>query len=234
MIIGPLLAGHGTGEFGDWMGLTNNPILAVRDIHGFNKTERQDVPFPEGDGEAWFRERRNETSVIYVVNPMSVKKIKDWGVPVATTPSDPHVCKYARQVLRNLYWSVPKNRNRCGEMLAGEVEFIDQTLNAGPRYTQRPWVVAFHIRRGDMIKFRKGVRSVPHAYFNATARAVLRGIASVDPEVNVFFLIFSEKQKGKSLEGNQVLDEKGRVVNWNILPDCESLGLRCTQVSAFQ
>ena len=245
VFIGPFLASHGTGDFGDWMGLTNNPILAVRDHDGFKNASRQEVPFPEGNGDDWFRDRRNQTSVVFVTNPMKVQKIKDWGVPVATAPSDSRVCQYARQALRGIFWSVPGMRNRCDAFFAEKPDFLARNENhvsenssgklhievqgSGPEMKRRPWIVALHIRRGDMIKFRNGVRNVPHAYFVATAKAVLRGIAEVNPEARASILIFSEGPK--KLEENQLMDEMGKVVTWNILPDCEAMGLRCTQVS---
>ena len=71
VINGPLLASHGTGDFGDWMGLTHNPLLAIQDPAAFKMATHQSVPFPEGNGNAyWSREKENRTSVIYTPDTM--------------------------------------------------------------------------------------------------------------------------------------------------------------------
>lgn len=233
VIIGPLLAGHGTGEFGDWMGLTNNPFLMVQDPEAFRTATLQSVPFPEGNGDAWFLEQENRTSVVYEPDPWKVDRLKDWGIPVSPPSSDAGVCQYARESLRNIYWSVPQNRGRCHGLLPDKHDIAPEPVGSGSpgdlHQAGRPWVVAVHVRRGDTITFKGGVRSLPHTYFQATVFSVLRAIAATKPGARVSVLVFSEGPD--TLTGLQLVDEHGESVTWNIEQEsCLDLGLTCSQV----
>ena len=236
IFIGPFRAGHGAGDFGDWVGITQNrnPLLVIQDPAGFSNATNEVVPFPEGDGDDWFREQENRTSVIYKVKPIKVHKIKDWGMPVSRPNSDPRVCPYVRQALRNIYWSAPPTRGRCHTMLPDDRRTQPEdaepgTTTGSKRDGKRPWVVAVHVRRGDMIHFRGGRRSIPHRYFSVVTRSILQGIAATDPAANVSVLVFSEGPE--TLQGLQLHDEKGKAVTWDIKNEsCVDIGLNCTQV----
>lgn len=241
---GPLLAAHGVGDFGDWVGLTHNPSNEVYDPEGFRSALRQDVPFPAGNGDSWFHDQINRTSVIYTPNIMNVKKIVDWGVPVSPPPSDPHVCPYVRQVLRAQFWSAPRERGRCLSMLPRDSEFpppmeamrttgeprVGGSVDLDQHYKERrPWVVAVHVRRGDMVRFHHGKRSIPHTFFVEAVRAVLAAISAVDRGARVSVLVFSEAPA--EMPELQLPDEKGQPITWDIPRDsCRQLGLRCAQV----
>lgn len=236
VIIGPLLAGHGTGNFGDWMGLTNNPLRVVQDPTAFKEATLQSVPFPEGNGDAWFLEQQNRTSVVYEPDPTKVDRLKDWGIPVSPPSLDARVCQYARESLRNIYWSVPQNRGRCHGLLPDDHTVPPEAVGSGAPGDQneggRPWVVAVHVRRGDTITFKDGARSLPHTYFQATVYSVLRAIAATDPLARVSVLVFS--QGPDTLTGLQLVDEHGEAVTWNIEQEsCLDLGLTCSQVSGM-
>ncbi|CAN0047913.1 unnamed protein product, partial [Laminaria digitata] len=101
--------------------------------------------FPEGDGDVWFRKQENRTSVIYVVNAMRVHKIKDWGIPVSRPNSNTGVCPYVRQALRNIFWSVSQNRERCDGFLPDDHHVPSEAVVSGATGYQherkRPWVV---------------------------------------------------------------------------------------------
>ena len=233
VIIGPLLAGHGAGDFGDWMGLTNNPLLMVQDPVAFRTATLQSVPFPDANGDAWFLEQDNRTSVVYEPDPMKVDKLKDWGIPVSPPSSDARVCQYARQSLRNIYWSVPQNRGRCHGLLpdmhGSPLKAVGSASPGDELQLGRPWVVAVHVRRGDTITFRDGVRSLPHTYYQATVYSVLRAIAATEPAARISVLVFSEGPD--TLTGLQLVDEHGDSVTWNIEEEsCLELGLTCSQV----
>ena len=248
VINGPLLASHGTGDFGDWMGLTHNPLLAIQDPAAFKMATHQSVPFPEGNGDAyWSREKENRTSVIYTPDTMKVEKMtQGWGIPVSPPNSDARVCKYVRQAMRNIYWSVPQNRGRCRDLLPeGHITpsvlskdhdvppeaFVDAFDSASGSRQERkqPWVIAVHVRRGDIVHHYNNKRSVPHAYFQATVTSVLRAIAAADPEAHVAVLVFSEGPK--NLKGLQLNDEDGKPVTWDVRREsCLDIGLICSQV----
>lgn len=233
VINGPLLAGHGAGDFGDWMGLTHNPMLTIQDPVGFENATNQSVPFPQGNGDAWFLEQINRTSVVYTPDTMKVQKMKGWGIPVSPPNADAGACRYVREALRNIFWSVPQNRGRCQGLLPEKHHITPD--DAVPETTwherqgNRPWVVAVHVRRGDTIRFRNGIRSLTHKYFQATVESVLRGIAAVDPAAYVSVLVFSEGPE--TLTGLQLLDEHGEAVTWDIQDEsCLDSGLTCSQV----
>lgn len=233
VFVGPLLAGHGTGEFGDWMGLTNNPLMVIQDPEAFERATNQSVPFPEGDHDGWFREQENRTFVIYKADAMSVHKIKDWGKTVPKPNSDTRVCLYVRQALRTIYWSVPQKRGRCHAfMTEGHHAPPESVVSEATGYQperKRPWVLAVHVRRGDMIQFHNGARSIPHRYFSAAVNSVLRGIAIIDPAAHVSVLVFSEGPT--ALKGLQLPDEHGNAVTWDIGHEsCLDIGLNCSQV----
>lgn len=220
IFVGPLVAGHDVGDFGPWIGLVDNPAMAVRDPAGYERAVVQHVPESVQSDYTWLHERQQDTSVIFEIDPNAARKIKDWGIPVSPLPSDPHVCSYVAQALRGAFWSVPSQRSRCRPYLS---ESRDQTGGG------RPWVIAVHVRRGDMIRFRGGARSMPHAYFVAAVRSVLLGIAASAPGTQVTLLIFTESRM--TLGENQLLQEDGKVVTWDIAREsCEEIGLNCSQV----
>lgn len=233
VFVGPLEATHGTGDFGDWIGLTHNPLLGIQDQGAFKRATKESVPFPEGNGDAWFREQENRTSVAYLAKGDAVSKIKDWGIPVSTPISDTRVCPYVRQALRNIYWSVPQNRGRCQTFLPNGFHASPDAVVSGATGYQperkRPWVLAVHVRRGDMIRFRGGARVIPHRFFSAAVYSVLRGIAAVEPAAHVSVLVFSEGPG--TLKGLQLNDENGEPVTWDIQHEsCLKIGLICSQV----
>lgn len=234
---GPFFACHGTGNFGEWVGFKTNTFVEINDPTGFQDVDTQDVPLPAAEESSWFFSQMNRTSVLFVPNIMHVKKAKEWGVPVSPPPSNARVCPSPGCALRSIFWSIPKWRHRCHAALekkwqpeegSGQDPFVDREA---PNLERRPWVVGVHVRRGDMISFRRGVRSVPHAYFVAVLNSVLSGISAVDPGARVTILVFSEGPSGLSKE-QKIVDEHGSAVVWNIVNDsCEPLGLRCIQVS---
>ena len=246
VINGPLLATHGTGDFGDWVGLTHNPLLAIQDPAAFQRAKNQTVPFPQGHRVAYWSRRQHRTSVVYTADPMKVEKVDGWGIPVFPPSSDARVCKYVRQAMRDIYWSVPQHRGRCRGLLPEDhytppvlpeyhntpreavVDAVDST--SGSRWERtRPWVVAVHVRRGDILRYRPEKRSVPHSYFQATVTSVLRAIAASDPETHVSVLVFSEGPK--RLKGLQLFDENGKPVTWDIQHEsCLDIGIHCSQV----
>ena len=233
VINGPLLASHGTGDFGDWMGLTHNSYITIRDPVGFGLADNQTVPFPEGNDDAWFRAQENRTSVIYVPDTMKVAKMIGWGIPVSPPNSDARVCRYVRQSMRNIFWSVPQNRTRCRGLLPDDHHTPQEnaslgTTGGGPD-ARRSWLVAVHVRRGDTIHFQNGIRSVTHRYFKATVHSVLQGIAATDPAAHVSILVFSEGPS--TLEKLQLNDENGDAVTWDIANEsCLDMDLACSQV----
>lgn len=237
VFVGPLLASHGTGNFGDWMGLTHNPLLAVQDSEAFERATQVEVPFPEGNGDPWFREQENRTSVVYRADAMKLGKIKDWGIPVLNLSSDPGACPYVRQTLRNIYWNAPAKRGRCHSFLPDDHPAPADAVVPGETTTyqpgrKRPWVLAVHVRRGDIIHFRGGFRDIPHRYFQAAVTSVLRGIAAIDPAAHVSVLVFSEGPK--RMTGFQLPDEHNRAISWNIEREsCLNTGLNCSQVRSM-
>ena len=246
VINGPLLATHGTGDFGDWVGLTHNPLLAIQDPAAFKRATNQSLPFPEGHNDAYWCREQNRTSVVYTADTMKVHKVNGWGIPVSPPNSDGRVCKYVRQAMRDIFWSVPQNRGRCRGLLPeghhtppvlpedrdtspeAVVDALDSTSESGQE-RKRPWVIAVHVRRGDILQYGGGFRCVPHAYFQAAVTSVLRAIAAVDPEAHVSVLVFSEGPG--TLKGLQLNDENGEPVTWDIQHEsCLKIGLICSQV----
>ena len=93
----------------------------------------------------------------------------------------------------------------------------------------RPWVIAVHVRRGDIILFRHGFRNIPHKYFSAAVNSILWGIAVTDPAAHVSVLVFSEGPD--TLDGLQLQDEHEKTLTWDIEHDsCLDIGLNCSQV----
>lgn len=233
VFVGPLETAHGTGEFGGHMGLTQNPLLEIQDPGAFEDATHQRVPFPEGNSDAWFLKQVNRTSVVYEADAMRAHMLHDWGIPVLMPNSNARICRYARQALRNIYWSAPQTRGRCHAFLpeghhasAGAFEPEDSGYSSERK---RPWVVAVHVRRGDIIKFRRGFRSIPHSYFSAAVKSVIRGIAASTPAAHVSVLVFSEGPD--TMEGLQLPDEHGNPVTWDIQHEaCLDFGLNCSQV----
>lgn len=234
---GPFTACHGTGNFGEWVGFKTNTFVEAEDPTGLEGVEIQDVPLPEAEDSSWFLSQTNRTSVIFVPNIMQVKKAQEWGVPVSPPPSNARVCPSAGCALRSIFWSIPKWRHRCRaalenkwqpeEHVSEEVSFVEREL---PNPERRPWVIGVHVRRGDMVSFRGGVRSVPHAYFVAVLNSVLGGISALDPRARVTILVFSEGPSELPKQ-QKIIDEHGSAVVWDIVQDsCEPLGLRCIQV----
>lgn len=81
---GPLLAAHGRHDFGDFMGLTHNPLLVVQDAAAFVSATSESVPFAGGDDLIWFGEQENRTSVVvYEVDAMDIVKAKEWGITIS-------------------------------------------------------------------------------------------------------------------------------------------------------
>ncbi|CAN0223974.1 unnamed protein product [Scytosiphon promiscuus] len=223
---GPLLAGHGTGDFGDFVGLTHNPLLAIQDPAAFARATVQNVPFPEGNDDIWFREQENRTSVVYHADAMHVKKAMEWGTPISPRSQQSRRCRYAHQALRDMFWSAPRDHGRCRTFLHDETDAWQST--GYPHHRKRPWVLAVHVRRGDMVKFRDGARSVPQRYFSAAVRSVLRGIAGADPAAQVSVLVFSEGPS--SMDRLQLRDENGKAFTWDIgRESCVDIGLNCSQ-----
>lgn len=257
VFLGPFIAGHGVGDFAKWIGLTHNPMIQIEDPSGFQEASRVKIPLPFADGEeelAWFRSQRNRTSVVYVPDFMEVyfpTKIMP-GVPVFPPPTDKRLCPSVRHFLRAAFWSVPEKRTHCMSMLPrngdpglrGTGVGGDGTLVGGvPVYSSaadgvesprhRPWVVGVHVRRGDMVHHLDGIYNIPHVYYVATVRSVLRSISVVDPNTTVSVLVFSEG--GGQEDKNQVPDERNRPVGWDIEREsCRELGIRCTQVSGLR
>lgn len=123
--VGPFLATHGTGDFGQWFGLTENPLLAVRDPEAYQHAQTQEVPFPEGYGFEWFYSQRNRTSVVYTFDSAKLNRMKTWARPVSPPPASPGVCRYVRQILRDIFWSRPGERDRCRSLFATSPELLD-------------------------------------------------------------------------------------------------------------
>lgn len=237
IFVGPFLAGHGTGDFGQFMGLTGSPSLAIQDPSGFATARHQNVPLPEGEEITWFREQENRTSVVYEVEAMKMPKLtRSWGKPIRTPNSDPRVCRYVGRALRNMYWSAPREHGRCRTFLAdarnvppkgGDGEGGETAYHLGE---SRPWVLAVHVRRGDALTFHHGERMLPPIFYSAVVRSVLRGIAAIDSAARrVSILVFSEGPS--NMTGLKLPDEKGTAVTWDIQREsCLDLGLNCSQV----
>lgn len=242
VINGPLLATHDVGDFGDWMGLTHNPLLTVQDPVGLENATNESVPFPEGNSDDWFREQTDRTSVVYTPDAMKVEKMLGWGKPVSPPNPNAGVCRYVREALRTIFWSVPEKRRRCHGLLPEEhhipQEGVVSNATASPQERKRPWVVAVHVRRGDTILYKNGERSLSHTYFQATVASILRAISAADPAAHVSILVFSEGPE--SLTGLHLLDEHGEAVEWDIEQEsCLGMGLICRQrvylqTSAFE
>ena len=243
---GPLLATHGQGDVGDWAGLTHNPLLTIQDPKAFKKATNQSVPLTERHmGSSWFRKHENQTSVVYTPDTIKTSK-SSWGVKISPPNSDPRVCKYAHQAMRNIYWSVPQNRGRCRCLLPEDyhtppvlpedhdtppepVVDVSVSTSRNRQDRKRPWVIAVHVRRGDVFTHFHGKRTLPHAYFQATVTAVLRAIAVVDPEAHVSVLVFSEGPE--TLAGLQIIDENKEPVTWDVQHEsCSDIGIHCSQV----
>lgn len=229
VINGPLVATHGAGDFGDWMGLTNNPKFEIQNMEGFKNAANQSLPFYQPRlksnnlswkrereqmyaDKKWFMDQNNRTSVAYIPDTMSINKYERWGSIVEPANTDTGVCKYARQVLRNIFWSVPEQRKRCKGFIP------DMELGV-----KRPWVVAFHVRRGDALHAAE-FRKIPHMYYVSVLESVLKSISSVDPLASVNVLVFSE---GSELQGSEIYNEKGDIVTWDIYDLCVSFGISC-------
>lgn len=237
VFVGPLLTAHGVGDFGDWMGLTHNPMLEIQDPGAFQRATHESVPFPQGDGDAWFREQENRTSVVYEADAMKANMLHDWGIPVSIPSSDASLCLYARYALRDIYWGARQIRGRCAGFLPEDHLAPPQVVLSRARQDQpqrnRSWVVAVHVRRGDIIHFRSGFRSIPHSYFSAAVRAVLQGIAVSDPAATVSVLVFSEGPN--TMKRLQLPDEHGKPFTWDIEREsCVDVGLTCSQVRGIK
>jgi len=234
VFVGSFTAGHHLGDFGDFMGLTHSPYFSIQDVEALEMATEITVPFPKGNENDWFLQQENRTNVIYSVEAMEVAKDKNWGIPVFPPNSNPRVCRYAREILRDMYWTAPRIRGRCFTFLPDDHEMqpdVGALKAKGYRETdrKRPWVIAVHVRRGDMVHFRSGVRSVPHRYFSSTMGAVLQGIAVIDPAAYVTVLVFSEGPR--SMSGLQLPDEHGKAITWDIEEEsCLEVGLNCSQV----
>ena len=232
VFVGPLRTAHDAADIGDWMGLTNNPLLSIQDPEGFERATRLNVPCPEGDGDAWFRQQENRTSVAYEADAMNVQMMRNWGKPVSAPSSDPRLCRYVRQALRDIYWTAPQTRGRCHAFIAEDLRPVEAVVPGATGYRSgrtRPWVIAVHVRRGDIIHFRHGFRNIPHKYFSAAVNSILWGIAVTDPAAHVSVLVFSEGPD--TLDGLQLQDEHEKTLTWDIEHDsCLDIGLNCSQV----
>lgn len=232
IFVGPFLASHDTGDFGEFMGLTNNPWMAIRDPLAYANATHQRVPFPDGDGDSCREE--NRTSVVYEVDAMHVHKlIQPWGRPVEKPNRDSRVCRYVRHSLRQIYWSAPREHGRCYAFLpASHVLRPEGEKGRATGYghdQKRPWVLAVHIRRGDFLTYWQGARCLPQKFFSAAVRSVLLGIAAVDPAAHVSILVFSEGPR--NMTGLQLPDENGEAITWDIQHEsCLDVGLNCSQV----
>lgn len=230
IFIGPLLAGHALGDFGDFMGLTHNSLLKIQDPEAFARATPQVVPFPEGLGDDWFHREYNRSSVVYEVNvtDISVPQAtaqKGWGSLVLPPSPNSGVCRYSYQVLRDIYWSAPRNQGRCRI-------FLRDGHGVLPAYQQpdgrRSWVLAVHVRRGDVVTI--GARPTPHKVMAAAVASVLRSIAATNPAAYVSVLVFSQGNPSHMNE-LQLPDEHGQAVTWDISREsCLDVGLDCSQV----
>lgn len=235
IFIGPLIAGHGMGDFGNTMGITNNPLLTIHDPEAFASAVRERVPFPEGLDDAWFREQDNITSVVFEVDvrkipvPQATKQ-GDWGMPASPPNPNSRVCRYARQVFRDMYWSAPREHGRCRAFLPDDHNLTPERNGSRAMMHQqrkRSWVLAVHVRRGDVVGI--GKRVTPHSFFSTAVKGALRGIAATDPAAHVFVLVFS--QASSKLSELQLPDEHGKAITWDIEREsCHDIGLSCSQV----
>lgn len=247
VFIGPLIAGHGMGDFGDFMGITRNSSTTIQDPEAFATATHQAVRFPSGFHDDWFRGEENRTMVVYDmnVNDISVREAtarRDWGIPVSPPSSDARVCRFARQALRNMYWNAPRNHNRCRAFSPDLNMAVPSGGGEPPAYEQvdvkRAWVLAVHVRRGDVV--RVGRRATPHSVFAAAVKSVLRGVAAVDPAAHVRVVVFSQltyrkgRDKKHKLEPLELLDADGNVIAWDIEQEaCRDVGLSCSQVRRY-
>lgn len=98
---------------------------------------------------------------------------------------------------------------------------------------ERPWVVAVHVRRGDVITLHDGDMAIPHQFTVASLRAVLKAIASVSPRTRpVTIAVFSEGVDINDDQGLQLVNEDGHPISWDIPKELYAgLGLICHQAS---
>lgn len=184
-----------------------------------------------------FREQENRTSVVHEAKTMRAQMLHDWGQPVSIPSSDPGLCLYARHALRGIYSEAPQTRERCFAFLPEDHHetpqpFVQCLIACQPEPKQ-PWVVAVHVRPGDINHFRHGFRSIPQSYFSAAVKAVLRGIAVSDPAAHVSASVFSEGPD--TTNGLQLPDEHGDTFTWDTEQEsCVNVGLTCSQVRGMK
>ena len=208
IINGPILASHGTGHFGDWWGLTNNSYFnIVKNISAYNNSEKHILNNTKEF--KW----NNKTDIVYVlpVDATKVEKKLDWISHIH--PEDSRVCKNILKIMSFAFWSV--HRARCNNFL---------TIKPSEK---RPWVVAVHVRRGDILLNHLRGRIIPHAWFEKVVSSVLVSILSIDPDAHVNMLVFSEGNLNES--ENEIYTEWKEIITWDIVSQCDSIGLVCTQ-----
>lgn len=209
VINGPILASHGSGNFGDWWGLTNNSYLnIVNNISSYNNAEKHILK--NTNEFKW----DNKRDIVYVL-PKDARKVEkklDWISNVHPQPKDSRVCNNILKVMSFVFWSV--HRTRCNQFL---------TIKPSEKH---PWVVAVHVRRGDILALGSG-RIIPHVWFEQVVSSVLVSILSIDPDAHVHILVFSEGDLNES--ENEIYTELNEIITWDIVSQCDSIGLVCTQ-----
>lgn len=233
VLVGPFVVGHHTGDIGDWMGFTGNPAVKPIDPVGLQRAQRHRVPMPDENVDSWLLSQMSLTDVVYVPDMYRLEGWpRTWGGSWALIMNH---CSYAWEALRSIFWGVPHKRDRCKSIVLRNKTRIDEShvplFTTGLVSDSRPWVIGVHIRRGDIMMKETKHEVLPHTFFVTAVRSVLVGITASDPESRIIIFIFSEGPQELE-EKNMILDENATPVEWNIPRDeCQTLNLRCTQVS---
>ena len=239
------IAGHGLGDFSEWLGLASSPLLrrysdvvGMRDIAWHNVSDTKPMEYfaarggyarpgavvdsPDGV-DVW----QPNQAFQHTAGMARQIMLKGWGYLSPRGPlADANTCTFARQVVRQVFWSVPKPRSRCVPVLNEHLCNVttQRTEPACAAAVEWDWTIGVHVRRGDAVALGKPYRMEPLGFYVATTAAVLRAIAELQPNARVLVMVFSEGVDGV------MVDVLGRPIMWHSLPACDEYGLRCTLV----
>ena len=240
-------AGHGLGEFGAWFGISDSPLLlhssdALLASPALQHHTVQAVGKEKRRPWRWFRHVHDSGSIdvwqpnqVFNYQPLQGSS-KGWGYQ--RTVGRLHrnsgtACTYPRQILRQVFWSVPSGRrDRCRAVMR---HYPPPRGRRNATGTQRArssspfdWTIAVHVRRGDAVTLGKVYRLLPMGYYVGMTNTVLRAIAKLQPKATVGVVVMSEGVNGT------LIDVFGRPVEWAGLPKCAELGLDCTLMHGWK
>ena len=233
--IGDVRVGHGVGPIGSWLGLTDSPLLvsphdpaldAPSVQHHVVELTASEVANPW----EWFsRVARDDGNASRAIDVWADNQVfhfdphqhlpKGWGYSRRVgklLKGSRAACKYPRQILRQVFWSVPHRRDRC------------QTELRRHKQQSYDWTIGVHIRRGDAVTLGEVYRLLPMGFYAGMVKEVLAIIAKLQRGARVAVILMSEGVNGT------MVDVFGRPVAWTSLPSCSKLGLQCTLMQGWQ